>query len=245
MVWKGKRRALSSGFMGAPYAKRQKTYQSNVLRGALRLASIQRKPELKCVDVNNSGASPAFNLISTTSSVSLLNACAVGAEVYQRVGRKIMMQSLHVRGWITQNQAKAAIPDFCRIMVVYDRQPALTGPPALLQSTDATGAVSSLSSDFTNIANFERFEVLADIQLDICGTSAVGGTASSTITDFKGEYRVNRYIKLKNLVAHYDSAGVGTAPVTGAIYLFTLGETPAANAMYTFNYVTRLRYYDH
>jgi len=67
------------------------------------------KQELKAFDVANTNV-----LSSNAGTFTLLNAVVNGAELYQRVGRKLYMKSLHIRGLISN--AATVTQDMMRII---------------------------------------------------------------------------------------------------------------------------------
>lgn len=212
------------------------------------LVPRQITPELKAVDCANAGQNAGFATpiqISTTAFVTTLNQIKLGSDTFQRVGRKVMMKSLHLTGTI-QRGTLGHVDDYCRVMVVYDRQPNGGGfaISQLLSSNDEVGAISSTAMDFPNISFAERFLILADNRLALNGPAATNDTAAVN-TDFKGEYNINRFIKLKNLVAHYDISSISTdVPTCGALLLIAFGSVPAATASYQLTWTSRLRYHD-
>ena len=121
-----------------------------------------RQSELKLVDVAQTS-----NVISTTAYFNVLNIPVAGASFYQRVGNEIEMKSLHLIGNITcTGQPSAGAVDYCRIMILYDRQPNGAYPTAadVLTSYASAGGTTSTSYDHLNPNNADRFKVLADIR---------------------------------------------------------------------------------
>lgn len=214
----------------------------------MRLMPRQTGPELKVVDVNIGNATSIP--LSTTATVNPLNELNTGAEMYQRIGRKVMFKTLHFTGNIIPSNiaGSALVADYIRIWVIYDHEQnfSVATYNQLIQSVNFTGATSSTSYDFTAPGYFERFEVLADIKIDAANTDLNTTPVSGAVTDYsKNEVNINRYIKLRNLTSHYDpGAAIPALPVTGAMYLVTQGTQPLASAPYQLNWTMRLRYHD-
>lgn len=234
-----KRKRASS--VGLPLKKRKivavkKTY--NVGRSL----TTTPKSELKAFDTSIS--SNAFDVAITPPVTSTLNTPVNGAELYQRVGRKIYMKNLHIRGFI--ENIVTSIQDVGRIIVYYDSQPngAIPVIGTLLRDSNAAATLSGLSE--INLDNRQRFQILRDYQvlLPAC-TNTAGVLTNLTIMDpIKNTFNVDFFIKLKGMETVYNAVNGGTiADITsGAINMICL-STNTSN-VWTFSWSSRLRYYD-
>ena len=90
-------------------------------RRILNVLPRRSTPELKCVDTTNGNGSGVVLSLNTTPLVTPLNLVQSGAGFYNRIGRRIEMKSLHLTGLI-HSTGKQADQDYCRLLVVYDRQ---------------------------------------------------------------------------------------------------------------------------
>lgn len=211
------------------------------------------KPELKFVDFNGGGSAPIITLVSTTATFGLLNDLVVGANAYQRIGRTVLMQNLHVRGaFYPSGNAGTVAGEYIRLVVVYDRQANGAAPSYsdIFQSTDAAGNTSSGAFDYPRISNAERFVILADEHFNWCAT-ATNGTGgilaqAASVQNQNQDTRFDRFIPLKGIPVSYTGAGgSGAASIaSGALYFVTIGSNAAATAGSTFNWTARLRYTD-
>lgn len=226
------------------FKKRQVRKTKSKMRFASNLYPVTKTPELKVVDFTNTGSPPGQIIISTTAQFQLLNGLLLGSDVNNRIGRKVALKSLQFTGQIRIDQSKSGVDDYFRVMLVYDRQPTLSTIPPLLSSYDQASNVSSTAFDFFNISNNNRFKMLADIRYCMDGPASVGNFQSLTNTDYKGEYNINRYIKLNGLQTHYDNAVSTSIPVEGALYLVTYGSVAAASAPYSISFTSRVRFSD-
>jgi len=213
------------------------------------------RQEVKSVDFPIAGSSPYTVPISTTPTFALLNGVQEGASFYNRIGRKVMMRSLHLTGFVAPITPALGVgaPEYLRIMVVYDRQPGYNtaGPgfPAiadLLLNYDNAGATTTNSLSFLNMNNSERFIMLRDIRISIPDNG--GGDASNQIIDYTiNRVNINEFIRLNNLETHYKSttnpAAIGDLS-TGALYLVTYGNQLVAAAEYQVFAQARLRFHD-
>lgn len=170
---------------------------------------------------------------NTTGSIALLNTVAQGVSVTQRVGKKIMMKSLQIRGLVT-TEANTTVSQ-AAFMIVYDRRP--TGAlPAITEILDTVSPNSFLLD-----ANSARFSIVhrwADVNV---------GNNATLFTD-KGAYNIDEYIKFpknKRNVTYKAAATGAIADIDeGALYIVTCGGNIAGVADTTCSLGFRLRYWD-
>lgn len=221
------------------------------MRGA-----IQRKGELKFVDV----LTTVQNFYAARPPDPLPVYPITGATETTRIGRKIMMKSLHFTGYVTQTQQANAVPnEFLRCLIVYDRQPnaALPALADVIQSTDNAAATASTARDMLNMSNAERFKVLRDWRISIGGPdNTLGLTEPSRqvlqvnppgTKDGPFGMVIEAFIKLNGLEMHFNNGNAGTIAdiTTGSIFLITLGLQANNLTPYSLTYTCRLRYWDH
>lgn len=209
--------------------------------------------ELKSVDTPNQ-----TQAINSLGFYTVCNIPEEGSSFYNRIGRRIRMKSLHLRGQINPSNTNAnAVPQGqARIMVVYDRQSngALPALSDLILAYSASGATTSAVLDGINMNNRDRFLVLMDNQVTLPAIG-VNGATPANITMYpdpnanaggnQGTIMVNRFIKLKGLETHFKaSTGAIGDIATGALLVFTLSSDPNASQAYNFNWTSRLKFYD-
>lgn len=213
--------------------------------------SSLRQGELKSVDVPTT-----TNLISTTATFTLLNGVQTGNAFYNRVGNRIQMKSLYLTGSYRDSGLAAGAPIYTRVMVIYDRAPAIASGagafPAIatvLSSYDNAGAITSTVLDHMNPNLSNRFVMLMDQRLTGGLDSRAAGQTNpldQTIYDYE-VHQTKRFIKLRGLETQYitstNPAAIGDISA-GGLYLVTFGNTAAATAPYNFVWTSRLRYYD-
>jgi len=164
--------------------------------------------ELKAFDV----AENALDFVPTTGPpafATTLNACVNGAELYQRVGRKIYMKSLHIRGYI--KSIATGIQDQLRIIVYYDSQANGAAPTigALLQDSNAAAGTSAQSE--INLVNRQRFSILRDFHVLVPAQTFTAGVLTNTAyPDTTGKLDIDMFIKLKGLETIYNGTNGGT-----------------------------------
>ena len=113
------------------------------------------RDERKVIDVD-----PALYAGDTTGSVTLLNGVATGTDFTDRIGRKIVMRSLYLRGTLSPVDG-ITLDNMCRVLIVYD-----------MQSNGAAPAITDVLKSATSIAqlnmnNRDRFRVIMDKQFAV------------------------------------------------------------------------------
>lgn len=210
-------------------------------------ARVQGRGELKSVDgISGQSSNVVVGLSTSTVQTFLCNGTAVGTNYYNRIGRRIEMASLHLKGVITQTGNVTTVTDYCRLAVVYDRQcnGSAINPPNLFADIDSSGAVTgSTPSSGLNPDERERYLILADIKLALPATTTAGLTGASD--GISTTYNINRYIKLNGLLTHYSGDTDLVASIsTGSLYVIGMGNLAAGSAGYHFVGTWRLRYAD-
>lgn len=176
----------------------------------------------------------AFNgACDLTGSITLINGIAAGSDFNQRIGRKITIKTVQIRGHLLHQTATAS-NTLARVLVVYDSQPNGTTP----SSTDILTSGSSQS--FMNLNNRDRFRVISDSTFslgdrNITATQAVQGSPSTAL--------INVY-KRVDLPVIFDGVTGGIGDIqTGAIWVLCVGDQAANNA-YNAAIACRVRYVD-
>jgi len=180
----------------------------------------------------------------TTGSITLLNGIADGTLVTQRVGRKVTIRSVQVRGIVygtdTQSTTGAdTLSNLCRVMLVWDKQANGT-VMTFAQPLSATTSVS-----FNNLDNRERFVMLMDKHLAM-GPFVYNTTATQAIgLGDNVQATINKYKRMpKGACTIFSGTGATIGDITsGALYLVTIGSRGAANG-HTLEDITPVRYPD-
>lgn len=229
------KRARSGRVSKTPVAKKKR-----VIRGDYQLGRELARPpmEVHAFDIANTQST-----FAVAGSFTVLNAMTNGAELYQRIGRKVYMKSIHLRGWTVNNGTVLA--DYARLLVVYDAQPnaALPALAAVLQDSNA-GAATSVVSEI-NLTNRARFKILRDHPImfpPVTFTAGVLTNGPNYMETDKGRFNIDMFIKLRGLEAEYNAVNGGTvADITsGSIFLLLVD---AIGGVWNFNWSSRLRYY--
>lgn len=236
-----------------PMYKQPRSFAGNRLNSQFNPSHFQSKAtgikgETKAVDLQQ-----ATYTLNSTAVLTPLNLIQAGSSFFNRIGRKIHMKSIAIRGFIGFSGNSQVIAAYGRIMIVYDRQTngALPVISDILLDTkqDATTSTGALSG--LNLNNRDRFVVIADKKFMLpVVTQAVGiptFIAPSISNDTECEWGiVDRYHKI-NMETQYkaDSSPAVIGDIaTGALYLITFGQATAGNEGWNVTLATRLRYVD-
>jgi len=175
----------------------------------------------------------------TTGAVTTLALPILGSDMTNRIGRKIQMKSLYIRG-VLQRESTAVdtVHDacLCRLIIVYDKQPN-GAVPAITDILVTSSSISQL-----NLNNRDRFQVIKDKQW-VLGPY---WTQSTATTSFAVADRVTYPVKIfkkLNLETVFNAANGGTiADInTGALFMVTIGHRADGGS---FSVCTRVRYDD-
>lgn len=214
----------------SPSRARGFTKQSIKSSPATKFQPVSKGPERKFVDTTGTYVVPQIQ----TGTINLVNGIAQGAGNSQRVGFKVTMTSISVKGNFLSTSA--ANPNgACRIKLVYDKQTNLALPVATdILVADAVGAPN-------NLINGDRFITLMDQQIHPdAAISTFGGSYCAYDIDF--------FTKCQ-LPMVFGGVGATVASIeTGGLYLLayytTCGGAAAPSAIYGQNIYVRVRYTD-
>jgi len=182
---------------------------------------------------------------NTTGSFTLLNAMVLGTAYNDRIGRRIQIKSVYIRGIVGAEAALTTIsspivsPAFLtRCIVFVDEQPNGAAPGITDLLFEAT-ACSQLNPVYR-----DRFRVLADKQYAI-GRMIYDTTNGVGAAD-NCQWPVKIYKKC-NITTTYNAGSAGTVGdiATGALYMFWCGSEPAGTDVDGTALVSaRIRFYD-
>lgn len=154
------------------------------------------------------------NSSAVASCLVSLNIVPQSNTVTSRIGKKIAMKALQIKGAI---YAGVASGDKVSMMLVYDREPnkAATVPPV----TDIL--VSHASTSLTNRDNAARYKILKRWNYGVAGSIQTASAPENSIIC------VDEYIKLGGLETLWsaaDTTGVVANMVRGDLLLLTVGD---------------------
>lgn len=172
--------------------------------GGYRNQSIpQMSSEKKVIDSNSN-----IYVFATSPPSTLLNGCIAGSQNYNRIGRKIFMKSLQVRGYIHAATDGTATEGLFRMIIVYDKQsngaaPAYTD---VIRSQNVSGVNSSSAADMINLDNRDRFIILRDRAFAMSQQSTV---ATQAVAGSNTDLFVDEYLRI-NMETIYNAGTAGT-----------------------------------
>jgi len=180
-------------------------------------------PELKVSDVSGT---TTFNYSGGSPAAILLNGISAGTNFINRVGRKIVTESIQLK--LSLNGFTTLSKDI-RVLVVYDKQ-TNQAAPALSDVMFVTGTVAD-PLIHKNYDNLQRFTILMD---ELHSTSPNGTT----------NLKVERFIKCK-LPTRYDGNGALITDITsGGLYLFVWDGNSGGTNLSSLRYAVRVLFSD-
>lgn len=229
---------------GAIQAYKKRT----VSRPNVMLMAVQRRgSEIKAIDIAN--AQYNFLAAGTPPTLTLLNGIQTGAGFFNRIGARVELKSLKIRGQIFN--LLTSVISMLRMIVIYDKQPNGAAPAIteIFQSRDQTGAAATSANSEINLDQRERFVIVRDKEIyapPVTNTAGVLTNGPSFPGDeSSGPYVINEFIPLKGMLSHYKTSSSPTTIAdinTGALYV-TFITTGAANS-WAFTGGFRLRFDD-
>lgn len=179
--------------------------------------------EKKSIDVDSTA------VIDSTGAVVLLNGCAPGTGIGNRVSRKTQLRSLLVRASALGTSGTGTAQDG-RMLLIYDKQTNAAAPAVadVLAAADPRAPME--------LSGRDRFVILADWYYAVADRTAPGDTMA---------VQFNRYTKM-NLPCVFNDEGNGTVGdiITGAIFLVSLGDNAAGNTAGVLTFYSRVRFED-
>lgn len=213
-----------------------------------------RTPELKGMDTVLT-LNPVIATTSTNASSFMLNLIRAGVNSQNRVGRKIRLVSIRMRGIAFHNVGNAVTSgdlqsNVLRMVLVWDKQPSGATPTyeSIFGLTSQDGTEATTFLDPLRYDNTGRFSVIKDqvISMPIRSQNTEGGT-----TDLIGQrYPFDVFCKLsgRETVFSGQSEPMTIADISsGALYVFfrTVLNTSGSNTVgITSDSFARLRYID-
>lgn len=210
------------------------------------------RPEKKGVDFTTD----IGTIISTTNTNGdcfVLNLIQQGAGSWNRIGRKVNLSTIRLKGIITLRSTQTAttndvLSNTVRMVLVWDKQPSGNAIPAfntVFGRTDQTGTEGTIFLDPIRYDNMDRFSILKDCVYNLNPKFfSTGGTTNDT----RVSYSYDEYIKLGNRECIFSgqSNPMTIADISsGALYVyFRTSNNTTANECSNLFSVARLRYYD-
>lgn len=234
--------------IGKPPVKKQQVQKRKRPTQFSNVPQIYRRgPRMEIKYVDNAATDDNFQLVGGTPWI-LVNGIVQGAGNNQRIGNKVSLKALRMKGQIIN--LATALQTYGRLLVIYDKQPngALPTYAAVMQTRDSAGAATSTAFSDPNFDNKERFTILRDTTIVFPSVTNTLGVLTNVGFDQQSKsdiniFNVDMYIKLKGLHTAYTGATAGIADISTGSLLFAVMIHQGA-ATWTFRNVERLTYYD-
>jgi len=222
------------------------------IRRSIGMMSRRNASELKGVDINLA-LNPVLNSTGTNGSSFLLNGIAPGTGSFNRVGRKVSLKTLRLKGaynfQMTPSSLGAVLGNSCRMVIVYDRQPNSGTIPTwdtIFGVTDQAGTETSTIDAPLKYDNMDRFRVIKDVTRDVATIPA--NVVTTGVVDQYVHF--DEFMSLKGLETTYSgqSATCTIADIsTGALYVYFRSSTNSGGTTLVqvdTDSIARLRYQD-
>lgn len=174
--------------------------------------------ELKTIDSGQVVTNPLL----TTGTVVLLDGVATGTDFTNRIGRKVNLASVYLRGDISYTATTADGGVAVRVMIVYDTQTNGAAPVV----TDILTASTVTAPN--NLNNRDRFKTLMDKVFQLPGAHFVA--AALTVGSPQSK-TVKKYKRLNHEVIFGGTAATVGSIQTGGLFLVMIADTVGASFM--------------
>jgi len=193
-----------------------------VRRSGIRLARrVPFNREKKYFDTAN--ISIPFDNDNLATSTQCLNIVAQGDSVTNRIGKKIAMKAVQIKGVVS---AQDETNNHCTMLLVYDRNP--NAQAALALPGDVVTA--SGSGVLTNRDNTERFKIIRRWEYSVTGSATGAGNQTNGYGNGGSCIVVDEYVPLKGRETEWQATntnGAVSSMVRGSLFLLCMGPTNA------------------
>lgn len=195
--------------------------------------------------------SPILGTTNTNGSSITLNLINPGSASYNRIGRKLRLSSLRLKGAISFQMSASAVGSVpgqgVRMVVVWDKQTngALPAFQDIFGYTTLDGTETSTILSPPKYDNMARFQVLKDVLIE--PETLVPGVVTTGVIEQLIHF--DHYISLKGKEVTYGGQNVPCTIAditTGGLYVYFRSQvnTPSNLAVVDADSVARLRYID-
>ncbi len=199
------------------------------------------------------------NVLATTNTngaSTILNLIRSGSGSWNRIGRKVKLKSVRLRGLaqhVYSNQATTSniLSNTLRMVVVWDKQPSGATLPTfdkIFGRTEQDGTESTDFLDPINYDNMGRFQVLADKLID--GKVSIVPNSGGSENDVFEDFAFDCYVKLgRETIFEGNSEPMTIADISsGGLYVYFRGLRNISDVsewQINANSFARLRYTDY
>lgn len=207
------KRMRSGSFKGPKFGKKMRTTMP-------RRSIVGSPVEMKYFDTVLAGTAIPASLDWTATEFdppTFLTLCAPiqGTAINQRVGRKIAIHSVKLRGTVTvapqATQSAADLPTVVRLIVVHDKQTNTLQAQGEQVMDGTSGTSDGCTNAFMSLANFGRFKILHDERIILQDPNLAGEVAAANVIS-NGIIQIwEAMIKFKTpVIVHFNATNGGT-----------------------------------
>lgn len=212
--------------------------------------AIVVKPQKKVFDIPWSSQTIPISGNNSYLEQSL-NLVAIGGGKFNRIGNKITVCNINVRGFVSETHDNTgAVPNFARIVLYQDKQSNqaayLADAMADLLYENANGASTSGSivQKFRNYERLDRFKILHDETLKLEPQQLIdvqnGNLNARTWFNISKKVEIPIFYETKTP----PSVTVGMDEITSSNIGMIISTTASIGTVTTCRFVTRIKYYD-
>lgn len=243
-------------FTGNGSVRRQRTFVRAAVASRSRMMAARRfapevvsvTPERKYFDTTLANtAIPAsadwtateFDLVLPANTFNLCSP-GPGTAINQRVGRKILVHAIKIRGvlnfTIVTAQTQVPASPTIRLVVFQDKQ--TNGAQAQgeqIMAAPGTAAAQNAISSYQNLANFGRFQVLKDKVYRFNDGVAVNNASATTVSADYGSIPFKFNINFrKPVVVHFNATGTALVAdiVDNSFHIIANADTAGSGISY-------------
>lgn len=194
------------------------------------------REEMKTFDIGTSTTLVCSSDGTTAQTQQLLNTIPTGTSSITRIGKKVLMKALQIRGIL--EAGSTGVSERCAILLVYVRSNNQAATPTVW--ADILNAQSPIS--MTNRDNASKYKILRRWDYQVIGNATTAGQQSD-----KTAYAFDEYVVFKKpLISTWTSASVaGTIAEfeKGSLHICCVGNATTAGTLRpAFSFRSRLYY---
>jgi len=239
-----------------PWKRQRQSSAQNTFMIARRLNTVKRTYPGSLVPLRSGGYVPnthekkvadldnATYQANTTGSITLLACPILGSDMTNRIGRKINLKSVYIRGFVASeasiNNSSLVVPSQqARFILFIDDQPNGAAPAVtdLLKQANVTSQL--------NLNNRDRFKILKD-KTFVFDPYVYNSAATTSVISANNMVKNFKCYKRLNVETVFNAMNGGTvADITsGALYMLWIGSVVASGGDVNASLTTRVRYLD-
>jgi len=215
-------------------------------------AAVRKTVEKKGMDTVIAQSAIA-DTTNSNANITVLNLIQQGAGSWNRIGRKVNLKSIRVKGFFTWLYDEEAVTgnvsgNWVRMVLVWDKQPSGAAIPTwdtIFGCTEQNGTESSYTLSQPKYDNMDRFQVLRDVVTEFKPQLYLAGGSTNTRSEI---CPFDEFVDLKGreVVFLGQSNPMTIADIsTGALYLiFRTGAAVGSTNQINVSCQPRLRYTD-